>query len=95
MVEPTHFGDVLKEMRLSFDITQEAMAEMLEMSSKSYGRIERGEKRLTPERFYRYNKVFSHELRKRTGYILDERYSAKDILRKVSKIFEHLFIGGK
>ncbi len=95
MREPEHFGEMLKEMRKSYGITQEQMADMLYMSAKNYGRIERGIVKLTPEKFYSYSKIFNRELFKHTGFVLDERFSPRDVLRKATKILEHILLGGK
>lgn len=95
MKEPEHFGEMLREMRESYGISQEQMANMLFMSTKNYGRIERGITKITPERFYSYSKIFNRELFKQTGFILDERFSPTVLIRKATKILERLFIGGE
>jgi transcriptional regulator with XRE-family HTH domain len=94
MREPQHFGEMLKEMRVAYGMSQEKMAEMLIMSSKHYGRIERGDAKITAERFHSYSVIFNRNLLKQTGYVLDERFSAKDLLIKASKMLERMFVGG-
>ena len=95
MKEPQHFGEMLKEMRQAYGKNQDEMSEMLGLSSRQYARIERGECRITVETFHGYAKVFNKELFKRTGFVLDERYSPRDICIKAAKILERIFVGGK
>lgn len=93
--EPEHFGELLKEMRKSYGISQETMSEMLDMTPRNYGRVERGELKITPERFYSFAKIFERTLLRETGFVLDERYSTRDLVSKAVKIFERLFrVGG-
>jgi len=93
--EPEHFGELLKEMRKSYGISQETMSEMLGMTPRNYRRVENGELKITPEKFYRLAKVFEKTLLRETGFVLDERYSASDLVSKAVKIFERLFkVGG-
>jgi transcriptional regulator with XRE-family HTH domain len=95
MKEPEHFGEMLREMRQAYGHSQEKMAEMVELSSRQYARIERGECRITVETFHSYAKLFNKQLLIQTGYVLDERFSAKDIYIKAAKILERIFVGGK
>tara|TARA_B100000780_G_C21125725_1_gene456738 strand:+ start:226 stop:516 length:291 start_codon:yes stop_codon:yes gene_type:complete len=94
MKEPEHFGELLKEMRIAYGINQEKMSELLAMSSKNYGRIERGEVKLTAEKFHKYSVLFNRQLLEQTAFVLDERFTPSGILGSAARMLERLFMEG-
>lgn len=78
-------------MRKSYGLTQGEMAEMLCMSRENYGRIERGQTSISPEKFQEYVKLFSRELFNKTGYLLDERFTVADIAKYAVKVIKNIF----
>ena len=49
----------LQKLRKNYDLSQEQMAEMLNMSKNGYGKLERGESRITVEHLQQIAQVFN------------------------------------
>jgi transcriptional regulator with XRE-family HTH domain len=89
-MEPTHCGEMLREMRLAYGLSQEEMSDCIGVSIETYGRIERGKSTLTIEKFQRYSAVFRRELLKR-GLVLEEKFSIEDIVGAMTSMIIKIF----
>lgn len=89
-MEPTHCGEMLREMRMAYGFSQEEMSDFIGVSIETYGRIERGKSVLTIEKFQRYSAVFRHELLKR-GLVLEEKFTVEDIVGAMTCMITKIF----
>jgi transcriptional regulator with XRE-family HTH domain len=62
-----HIGENIRKIRLLLDIKQAVMAKMLNISVNSYGKIERNEVELKPERLIQIADIFEIE----SAYIIN------------------------
>ena len=57
-----NIGENIRKIRKLLDIKQSAMAEMLELSVTSYGKLERNEVEIKPERLKQIAAIFEMDL---------------------------------
>ena len=71
----------LKEFRETKNLPQSKMAEILEITEKQYGNIERGESGLSPDKIFKLNKVLGLD----PTYLITGRKNPSTLIYDITK----------
>ena len=90
---PEHLGHVIWDMRESFGIPRNELAEIIGVTERTLYNIEQGKTDISLQKFDRIVNIMRRSLRGHNHLIFEEQFSAANLSRRVFSVVK-LFLGG-